>query len=60
MSTSVAPAAGATDVDTSGALKVSAARGKLTEVTVKDTLHATVAGPLSGDATAWTPPSHPA
>ncbi|MGZ0203062.1 L,D-transpeptidase [Streptomyces sp. RM1] len=55
---SIAPAAGATDVDTSGALKVSAARGKLTEVTVKDAKGATVAGGITGGGTTWTPSSH--
>jgi len=55
---SIAPATGATDVDTSGALKVSAARGKLTEVTVKDAKGATVDGAVTGGGATWTPSSH--
>ncbi|MET9257865.1 Ig-like domain-containing protein [Streptomyces sp. NPDC003717] len=54
----VAPADGAKAVDTSGALKVGAAGGKLTEVTVKDAEGAAVDGKISGDGASWTPSSH--
>ncbi|MES9525389.1 Ig-like domain-containing protein [Streptomyces capoamus] len=55
---SIAPRSGATGVDTSGALKVSVARGKLTEVTVKDEKGAKVEGALTGGGSAWKPSSH--
>ncbi|MFF4691464.1 Ig-like domain-containing protein [Streptomyces sp. NPDC001307] len=54
----VSPKSGATGVDTSGALKVSVAKGKLTEVTVKDAKGATVDGTMTGGGTSWTPSTH--
>ncbi|MGW1803709.1 L,D-transpeptidase [Streptomyces sp. NPDC002078] len=54
----ISPKSGATGVDTSGALKVSVAKGKLTEVTVKDTKGATVAGSVTGGGASWTPSTH--
>ncbi|MET8767762.1 Ig-like domain-containing protein [Streptomyces sp. NPDC004658] len=55
---SIAPKPGATGVDTSGALKVSVARGQLTEVTVKDAKGAKVEGAISGGGASWTPSTH--
>ncbi|MFY4717492.1 L,D-transpeptidase [Streptomyces sp. LaBMicrA B280] len=55
---SIAPEQGATGVATDGALKVSAARGKLTEVTVKDAKGAKVDGSITGDGGSWTPSAH--
>ncbi|GAA2447273.1 Ig-like domain-containing protein [Streptomyces glaucus] len=55
---SIAPKDGARSVDTSGALEVSAARGRLTEVEVKDGEGREVAGRMSGDGTTWTPSTH--
>ncbi|MFJ4953846.1 Ig-like domain-containing protein [Streptomyces sp. NPDC088760] len=55
---SIAPKSGATGVDTSGALKVSVAKGKLTEVTVKDEKGTKVEGALTAGGSAWTPSSH--
>ncbi|MEU6668828.1 Ig-like domain-containing protein [Streptomyces sp. NPDC046727] len=55
---SIAPKAGATGVDTSGALKVSVAQGKLTEVTVKDEKGTKVEGALTGGGSSWTPSTH--
>ncbi|ALO96255.1 Lipoprotein [Streptomyces hygroscopicus subsp. limoneus] len=55
---SITPKSGATGVDTSGALKVSVARGKLTEVTVKDAKGAKVEGAISGGGASWTPSTH--
>jgi lipoprotein-anchoring transpeptidase ErfK/SrfK len=54
----VAPADGATDVDTDGALKVSAAKGKLTTVTVKSKDGTAVDGTISADGASWTPKAH--
>ncbi|WUC39836.1 Ig-like domain-containing protein [Streptomyces sp. NBC_00557] len=54
----ISPRSGATGVDTSGALKVSVAKGKLTEVTVKDAKGHTVAGTLTGGGASWTPSTH--
>ncbi|MEV0975785.1 Ig-like domain-containing protein [Streptomyces sp. NPDC049915] len=54
----VAPKDGATAVDTSGALKVSAAKGKLTEVMVKDAKGTKVDGAISADGSSWTPATH--
>ncbi|WP_329221217.1 Ig-like domain-containing protein [Streptomyces sp. NBC_01485] len=54
----IAPKTGAKDVDTSGILKVSAAKGKLTEVTVKDTKGKKVAGAITADGAGWTPATH--
>ncbi|WP_460106560.1 L,D-transpeptidase [Streptomyces sp. YKOK-J1] len=55
---SISPKSGATGVDTSGALKVSVAKGKLAEVTVKDTKGAKVDGAVTGDGAAWKPSTH--
>ncbi|MFG3207438.1 Ig-like domain-containing protein [Streptomyces sp. NPDC048192] len=54
----ISPKSGATGVDTSGALKVSVAKGRLTEVTVKDAKGHAVAGALTGGGTSWTPSTH--
>ncbi|MCQ9180524.1 L,D-transpeptidase family protein [Streptomyces sp. IBSBF 2953] len=54
----IAPKTGAKDVDTSGALKVTAAKGKLTEVTVKDTKGRKIEGAISADGAGWTPATH--
>ncbi|MEU1519978.1 Ig-like domain-containing protein [Streptomyces sp. NPDC005811] len=54
----IAPKTGAEDVDTSGVLKVSAAKGKLTEVTVKDDDGTAIKGTISADGSGWTPATH--
>ncbi|MEV1065842.1 Ig-like domain-containing protein [Streptomyces sp. NPDC050263] len=54
----IAPKTGAKDVDTSGALKVSAAKGKLTEVTVQDAKGKKIDGTISADGVGWTPATH--
>ncbi|MEU4875598.1 MULTISPECIES: Ig-like domain-containing protein [Streptomyces] len=54
----IAPKTGAKGVDTSGALKVTAAKGKLTEVTVKDTKGKKIDGVISADGAGWTPATH--
>ncbi|MFJ9736415.1 Ig-like domain-containing protein [Streptomyces sp. NPDC101169] len=55
---SISPKSGATGVDTSGALKVSVAKGKLTEVVVKDAKGAKVDGAVTADGAAWKPSTH--
>ncbi|MFF3162707.1 L,D-transpeptidase [Streptomyces sp. NPDC003273] len=55
---SISPKSGATGVDTSGALKVSVSKGKLTEVTVKDAKGAKIDGAVTGDGAAWKPATH--
>ncbi|MEU9665390.1 Ig-like domain-containing protein [Streptomyces bobili] len=55
---SIAPKDGAKAVDTSGALKVTAAKGKLTEVVVKDADGTKVDGTISADGAGWTPGTH--
>lgn len=55
---SIAPKDGAKSVDTSGALKVSAAKGELTEVEVKDAEGTAVAGKIAADGATWTPSTH--
>ncbi|MET8817795.1 Ig-like domain-containing protein [Streptomyces rochei] len=55
---SITPKDGAKGVDTSGTLNVGAARGKLTEVVVKDAEGAKVDGKISGDGATWTPSTH--
>ncbi|SDN65553.1 L,D-transpeptidase [Actinacidiphila guanduensis] len=52
---SIQPANGATGVDTTGALKVAAAKGKLTKVTVTDPAGDPVDGAISADGASWTP-----
>ncbi|WP_410483196.1 L,D-transpeptidase [Streptomyces sp. ST1015] len=55
---SILPANGATAVNTSGTLKVTAAKGKLTEVVVKDPKGTAVKGAISADGAGWTPATH--
>ncbi|MGC0329417.1 lipoprotein-anchoring transpeptidase ErfK/SrfK [Streptomyces sp. SAI-170] len=54
----IAPKNGAGDVDTSGELKVAAAKGKLTEVVVKDDKGRKIDGSISADGSGWTPKTH--
>ncbi|WP_192583586.1 L,D-transpeptidase [Streptomyces albicerus] len=53
----IAPKDGADDVKTSGALKVTVAKGILSEITVEDTKGNEVDGKISGGDT-WTPSTH--
>ncbi|MER7490128.1 Ig-like domain-containing protein [Streptomyces sp. NPDC126497] len=55
---SIAPEDGAKSVETSGALKVTAGKGKLTDVVVKDPDGDRVDGKISGDGATWTPSTH--
>ncbi|MYS23978.1 L,D-transpeptidase family protein [Streptomyces sp. SID4948] len=52
---SILPKNGATGVDTTGALKVSTAKGKLTKVAVTAAGGDTVDGAISADGTSWKP-----
>ncbi|CAL9418374.1 L,D-transpeptidase 2 [Streptomyces sp. enrichment culture] len=54
----ITPKDGAEGVDTTGSLKVGAARGKLTEVEVKDAEGDEVEGEISADGATWTPSAH--
>ncbi|MFF4134430.1 Ig-like domain-containing protein [Streptomyces mirabilis] len=54
----IAPKDGTNGVATSGALKVTAAKGKLTEVTVKDGRGNAVDGAITGGGVTWTPSTH--
>ncbi|MYX25347.1 L,D-transpeptidase family protein [Streptomyces sp. SID8381] len=54
----IAPKDGAKSVDTSGALKVAASRGKLTQVVVKDPKGTLISGEITGGGVTWTPSSH--
>ncbi|MFI5685060.1 Ig-like domain-containing protein [Streptomyces sp. NPDC051636] len=54
----ISPKSGATEVDTSGALKVTAGKGKLTEVEVKDDKGTTITGTITGGGAGWTPSTH--
>ncbi|WP_435242533.1 L,D-transpeptidase [Streptomyces cucumeris] len=54
----IAPKDGAEDVDTSGKLKVTAARGKLASVTVKDPDGKKVDGKIAEDGKSWQPVAH--
>ncbi|MEV2196413.1 Ig-like domain-containing protein [Streptomyces phaeochromogenes] len=54
----VAPKDGADGVKTSGALKVTAAKGKLTEVEVEDTKGNPVEGKITDGGATWTPDTH--
>ncbi|MER6531310.1 Ig-like domain-containing protein [Streptomyces sp. NPDC001508] len=54
----IAPKDGARSVGTSGALKVSAAKGKLTEVVVKDAKGRAVDGTITGGGSRWAPSRH--
>ncbi|MFJ9665876.1 Ig-like domain-containing protein [Streptomyces sp. NPDC101219] len=55
---SIAPEDGAEDVKTSGALKVGATKGKLTEVVVRDADGGKIEGEISADGSTWTPSTH--
>ncbi|QTU59366.1 L,D-transpeptidase [Streptomyces scabiei] len=55
---SIAPKNGAESVATSGALKVNATKGKLSEVTVENDKGEKIAGEISGDGASWTPSIH--
>ncbi|MFF8593316.1 Ig-like domain-containing protein [Streptomyces sp. NPDC015220] len=55
---SIAPKDGATSVDTSGALKVAASGGTLTQVVVKDAKGTEISGKISGGGASWTPSTH--
>ncbi|MFE9019487.1 Ig-like domain-containing protein [Streptomyces sp. NPDC007808] len=54
----IAPKDGAESVGTSGALKVTADKGRLTAVEVKDAKGNAIAGKISGDGASWTPSTH--
>ena len=54
----IAPKSGADDVKTSGALKVTAAKGKLTEVTVKNPKGDEIEGRITANGAGWTPSAH--
>ncbi|AIS00634.1 L,D-transpeptidase [Streptomyces glaucescens] len=54
----ISPKDGARSVDTSGALKVTVAKGKLTEVVVKDAEGRRVDGAITGGGATWTPSTH--
>ncbi|WP_330282210.1 L,D-transpeptidase [Streptomyces sp. NBC_00588] len=54
----IAPKNAAKSVDTSGALKVTASKGKLTAVEVKDDKGAVVPGKITTGGTGWTPSTH--
>ncbi|WNZ08577.1 Ig-like domain-containing protein [Streptomyces sp. 11x1] len=55
---SIAPKNGADAVATSGALKVTAAKGKLSEVTVENDKGEKIAGEIAKDGSSWTPSIH--
>ncbi|GAA2273639.1 lipoprotein [Streptomyces ruber] len=54
----IAPKNGADGVNTTGALKISAAEGRLTEVRVRDAGGTEVKGRVTGEGAAWTPSGH--
>ncbi|MFJ5558315.1 Ig-like domain-containing protein [Streptomyces sp. NPDC093250] len=54
----IAPKDGAKSVKTTGALKVEADKGKLTEVVVKDPEGDRIEGEISADGASWTPSTH--
>ncbi|MFE0365918.1 L,D-transpeptidase [Streptomyces griseoaurantiacus] len=54
----IAPKDGADRVATTGALKVAAAKGKLTEVSVEDAKGHEVEGKITGGGTGWKPSVH--
>ncbi|NJQ03057.1 L,D-transpeptidase family protein [Streptomyces sp. PLAI1-29] len=54
----IAPEDGAGDVVTDGALKVTAERGRLTSVTVRDAGGAEIPGKISADGARWKPAGH--
>jgi len=55
---SILPKDGATDVPTTGTLKVTASGGRLTSVVVKDDKGTPVPGTVSADGLGWTPDDH--
>ncbi|WP_328873939.1 Ig-like domain-containing protein [Streptomyces sp. NBC_00287] len=55
---SIAPKDGAKSVDTSGALEVSASKGKLSEVVVKDAKGEAIPGKITDGGASWTPSTH--
>jgi lipoprotein-anchoring transpeptidase ErfK/SrfK len=55
---SILPTDGTSDVATTGVLKVSAAGGKLTTVTVKDDKGTVVPGTITADGLGWAPTDH--
>ncbi|MET7760843.1 Ig-like domain-containing protein [Streptomyces sp. NPDC005393] len=54
----IAPKNGAKGVDTSGALKVTSAKGRLTSVKVEDAKGRPVAGKVAKDGRGWRPDAH--
>jgi lipoprotein-anchoring transpeptidase ErfK/SrfK len=54
----IAPKDGATEVATTGTLKVAVSGGKLATVVVKDDKGTTVPGEISADGLGWTPTGH--
>ncbi|MGH4033664.1 L,D-transpeptidase [Actinomycetota bacterium Odt1-20B] len=54
----IAPKDGADKVATSGALKITAAKGKLSEVTVKDPKGKEIPGRIAADGARWIPDGH--
>ncbi|MBC9711458.1 L,D-transpeptidase [Streptomyces sp. TRM66268-LWL] len=54
----IAPKDGAKNVATSGALKITADKGKLTEVKVEDTKGKAIPGEIAKDGASWKPASH--
>ena len=54
----IAPKDGAKSVETSGVLKVSASKGKLTEVEVKGPKGEEISGKITADGAGWTPSTH--
>ncbi|MCC9709761.1 Ig-like domain-containing protein [Streptomyces sp. MNU76] len=54
----IAPKDGADAVATSGALKVTAAKGRLSEVTVENDKGEKIAGEIAKDGSSWTPSIH--
>ncbi|PAZ13441.1 hypothetical protein CLM62_24615 [Streptomyces sp. SA15] len=55
---SISPKDGSKSVDTSGALKVGVAKGKLTKVEVKDAEGTAIAGKITANGAAWQPSTH--
>ncbi|MFI2644863.1 Ig-like domain-containing protein [Streptomyces sp. NPDC018610] len=54
----ITPEDGAKSVDTSGALKVAAGKGTLTQVVVKDDKGEEISGEITGGGAAWAPSTH--
>ncbi|MGW5199365.1 L,D-transpeptidase [Streptomyces spiralis] len=54
----IAPKDGAKSVDTSGALKVAASKGTLTQVVVKDEKGSAIPGRMTAGGASWTPSTH--